>query len=273
MQLGKDIHKLRQEYPTTAEEAFVNSGQTYFPTTKVVSLLAKVGTGIRGELSTNEKGEVQFQPVVNGAWEIWNMPQKGTKYVAGGDTAEGLAHGDAQVLFMINHKTEDCDAIYHSQVPPDEFATEVYKGGKFYNWALVAIESNKDGLWVNGALDKLGYMNLYYRKVFDDITQKVTKYFGWKTTSSTRPFALAAMRAIFVKKVGGFPKQLLTEMLTFVRNVKGRPEAMAGSHDDVVMAASIGYAVLQEQGKFIEDQSKSETFSHLKMMFGEDQVA
>lgn len=269
MQLGNDIHKLRQEYPTTAEEAFVNSGQTYFPTTKVVSLKQKAGTGTRGELSYDEKGNVLFMPVSNGSWEIFKMPEKGVRYIAGGDTAEGLAHGDKQVLYFINHQTEDCDALYVSNVPPDELAEEAYKGGKFYNWALIAIESNKDGLWVNDALDKLGYLNLYYRKVFDDITQKATRYFGWKTTSSTRPFALAALKAIFTRKIGGFPKMLLEEMLTFVRNSKGRPEAMANKHDDVLMAAAIGYAVLQEQGKQIQEQVSNDSGSLMKTIFGE----
>ena len=57
-------------------------------------------------------------------------------------------------------------------------------------------------------------------------------------------------------------------MFTFVRNSKGRPEAMDRKHDDVIMAAAIGYAVLQEQGEFI-DENKKDEFSLMKMMFGE----
>jgi hypothetical protein len=119
----------------------------------------------------------------------------------------------------------------------------------------------------------MGYINLYYRKVFDDITQKVTKYFGWKTTGATRPFALASLKAAFLRKTSGFPAALLGEMFTFVRNEKGKPEAMANKHDDVIMAASIGYAVLQEQGKYIADVTAGEGFSHLKAIFNEDQNA
>ncbi len=173
---------------------------------------------------------------------------------------------------MINHKTENCDAVYRSQVAPDELALEAYKLGKFYNWALLGIEVNKDGLWVNDQLEKAGYINLYYRKVFDDITQKVTKFFGWKTSSSTRPFALASLKAIFLRKDNGFPAALLNEMFTFIRNMKGKPEAMDKKKDDVIMAAAIGYAILQEQGKYIADTQGSEGFSHLKALFGEPQT-
>ena len=272
---GKDgtdtVHKLHQEYPTTPEEAFLSTGQTYFPTTKVFSMIQNAKPGIRGELIRDEKGETIFQPISTGRLEIFNMPEVGTKYIVGGDTAEGLAHGDKQVLYVINHKTEECDAIYTSNVPPDEFITDAYNVGKFFNWALLGIESNKDGLWVNDGLDKLGYINLYYRKVFDDITKVVTKFFGWKTTSATRPFCLAALKAVFLRKITGFPLAILNEMVTFLRNAKGRPEALAGKNDDVVMAAAIGYAILQEQGKWVDTSSNREGFSMGRAIFSENQ--
>lgn len=270
---GKDgtdaVHKLHQEYPTTPEEAFLSTGQTYFPTTKVFSMLQTNMPGTKGELSKDAQGEVIFQQISSGRLEIFNKPEQGVRYVIGGDTAEGLSHGDKQVLYVINHKTEECDAVYTSNVPPDEFIVEAYNLGKYYNWALLGIESNKDGLWVNDGLDKLGYINLYYRKVFDDITKQTTKFFGWKTTSATRPFSLASLKAIFLKKDKGFPSALLSEMITFVRNQKGRPEALAGKNDDVVMAAAIGYAILQEQGKFVEVNTPGEGFSMSKAIFGE----
>jgi hypothetical protein len=226
------IKSLMQEYPTTQEEAFLSTGQTYFPTAKVAKLLQTAVKGEKGELGIDEKGDTIFNPVSSGSLEVFKKPEIGVKYIIGGDTSEGLAHGDAQVLYVINHKTEECDAIYKSQVPPDELATEAYKLGKYYNWALLAIEVNKDGLWVNDSLEKSGYINLYYRKVFDDITQKITKFFGWKTTGATRPFCLAALKAVFFRKDTGFPTQLLNEMFTFVRNEKGKPEAMDKKNDD-----------------------------------------
>ncbi|HUX79168.1 MAG TPA: hypothetical protein VMW10_05425, partial [Alphaproteobacteria bacterium] len=102
------------------------------------------------------------------------------------------------------------------------------------------------------------------------ITKKMTKFFGWKTTSSTRPFSLAALKAIFFRKDSGFPSALLNEMITFVRNEKGKPEAMDKKHDDVIMAASIGYAILQEQGAYVDNSNGNDDSGHFKMMFGEE---
>jgi phage terminase large subunit len=98
----------------------------------------------------------------------------------------------------------------------------------------------------------------------------VTKFFGWKTTAATRPFALAALKAVFFRKDTGFPSQVLHEMLTFIRNIKGKPEAMAKKNDDLIMAASIGYAILQEMGQYIEDTQPGEGVSNMKLIFGED---
>jgi len=39
----------------------------------------------------------------------------------------------------------------------------------------------------------------------------------------------------------------LNEMLTFVRNEKGRPEAEQGAHDDCVMALAIAYYCRDQQ--------------------------
>jgi hypothetical protein len=266
------VKKLKQEYPTTPEEAFLSTGQTYFSTAKIAKLLLQTKKGVKGELFKNEKGEPEFMEISSGNLEVFKKPEAGVKYIIGGDTSEGLAHGDAQVLYVVNHKTEECDAIYRSQVAPDELAGVAYDLGKWYNWALLGVEVNKDGLWVNDALEKMGYINLYYRKVFDDITQKITKFFGWKTTSSTRPFALAALRAIFTRKDTGFPEQLLNEMFTFVRNEKGRPEAMDRKHDDVIMSAGIAYAILQEQGKYVGDSKAGNGQSVMSVMFAEKQV-
>lgn len=268
LQLGRNINKLKQEFPTTAEEAFLSTGQMYFPTTKVVSLFNQAVNGTKGELIRDENGMIKFREFSEGNLEIFEKPMPGVRYVIGGDTSEGLAHGDAQVLYVVSAKTRKCVALYRSQVAPDEFAVHADELGKFFNNALIAVEVNKDGLWVNDALDKRGYTNLYYRKVFDDITQKITKFFGWKTTSATRPFALQSLHAVFLNMTEGFPKALLGEMLTFVRNQKGKAEAMGGKHDDVIMAAAIAYAVLQEIPSDVEEGEKGNS-SLMKIMFNE----
>lgn len=264
------INKLHQEFPTTPEEAFLATGQTYFPTARLYSMLATAVRGKKGELIKNDKEEPVFHETSSGSLEIFTPPIIGRRYIVGGDTSEGLAHGDAQIGYVIDQTTEECVALYRSHVPPDEYAIDMYNLGKYYNWALMGIEANKDGLWVNDTLDKMGYVNMYYRRAFDDITKQETKFFGWKTMSNNRYFMLAALKAIFLRKNEGFPSDLLNEMVTFLRNAKGKGEALAGKHDDVVMAASIAYSILQEKGVIKADTIAPGGFSHMAAIFGDN---
>ena len=42
-------------------------------------------------------------------------------------------------------------------------------------------------------------------------------------------------------------RETLEEMLTFVRNEKGRPEAQDGTHDDLVMGLAIAHYIREQQ--------------------------
>jgi len=77
------------------------------------------------------------------------------------------------------------------------------------------------------------------------------------------------LKAVFFRKDSGFPAELLGEMFTFVRNMKGKPEAMDKKNDDVIMAGAIAYTILQEQGTFVEENGKNDTEGHFSAMFGE----
>lgn len=68
------------------------------------------------------------------------------------------------------------------------------------------------------------------------------KSYGFKTTSLTRPIIIAELVKIVRENVELINDKLtLEEMLTFVRNEKGRPEAQQGAHDDLVMGLAIAY--------------------------------
>lgn len=237
LSLNRDIDRLNQEYPTTADEAFVSTGKPYFDNRKVL------------ECKNNAK-EPEYYDVVGGNvvssyignLMVWEKPKSGTTYVIGGDTAEGLSHGDYSVLSVIDVKTRDIVAIYRAQIPPDEFYAVAIAVGNFYNCALLAIESNKDGLWVNNEIERSGYQNIYYRQKIDDVTKNVSKIFGWRTDRNSRDAVLVELKTVFSDK--HFTQAvLLDEMSNFVRNSRGTPEAMLGKHDDVIMATAIAYMV------------------------------
>ena len=121
--------------------------------------------------------------------------------------------------------------------------------GTCYNTALLAVETNFSSYPIR-ELERLGYPRQYVRQTEDSFTHRPTRSYGFKTTSVTRPLLIAGL----VEVVRDHPEWLndrdtLEEMLTFVRNQRGRPEAQQGAHDDCVMALGIAYYVrAQAQG-------------------------
>ena len=97
-------------------------------------------------------------------------------------------------------------------------------------------------------MERLKYPKQYVREIEDSFTNKVQKSFGFKTTSTTRPVILADL----VQVVRDNPELVndadtLDEMLTFVRNTKGRPEAQQGSHDDLIIGLAIAHYIRSQQ--------------------------
>ena len=72
--------------------------------------------------------------------------------------------------------------------------------------------------------------------------------FGFATTSRTRQTMLDALKDVAeyeLQLIGDF--ETLGEMLTFVRDEKGRPAAEEGEHDDLVMSLAIAHAIRSQQ--------------------------
>ncbi|HWF91793.1 MAG TPA: hypothetical protein VN684_05885 [Terriglobales bacterium] len=69
---------------------------------------------------------------------------------------------------------------------------------------------------------------------------------GWLTSAVSRPAMIENLAAMLATAPGLFQSpQLLNECRTFVRHVDGSSAAMAGAHDDCVMAMAVGLAARQ----------------------------
>ena len=134
-----------------------------------------------------------------------------------------------------------------NELDEDTLAEQVYCLGKYYNDALLSVEVNFS-TYPQKHLENLGYRNLYLREKSDVIGQAILNKFGFKTNSSTRP-ALIANLVQFCRESIEYINDIdtLEEMLTFVRNAKGRPEAEQGAHDDTIMALGIAHISRNQQ--------------------------
>jgi phage terminase large subunit len=182
----------------------------------------------------------------NGYIKLYKLPNQlnFTEFAIGGDTAgEG---SDFFVADVIDAKTGEQVAKLRQQFDADLYTKQMYCLGLYYRWALIGIEANFDSYPIM-ELQRLGYPNQYARTAQDTYTGKTEKRFGFKTTSLTRPTAISRLIEVVREHCDTINDQeTLEELLTIVRNEKGRIEAPEGGHDDQMMSLAIAHQIREQ---------------------------
>lgn len=238
---GGSLDMFRQEYPASPGEAFLHSGTGVFDNEQIVLRLERLPEPAgRGEFVDGEWTEGE-----TGAITLYELPEEGVPYVIGGDTAgEGSDYFTAIVIDNVSGRIV---AKLRQKYSEPEYVRQICALGRFYNDALVAIETNFSTYPVM-KLQEMEYPNQYSREREDTYTRQMRKSYGFRTDRQSRPRAIANLVEVFSSHPEWFTdRELLEEMLTFCYNEDHRPEALAGKHDDLVMGAAITYAVRHQQ--------------------------
>ena len=238
---GGSLDMFRQEYPASPGEAFLHSGTGVFDNEQIVLRLERLPEPAgRGEFADGEWTESE-----TGAITLYELPEEGVPYVLGSDTAgEGSDYFTAIVIDNVSGRIV---AKLRQKYSEPEYVRQICALGRFYNDALVAIETNFSTYPVM-KLQEMEYPNQYSREREDTYTRQMKKSYGFRTDRQSRPRAIANLVEVFSSHPEWFTdRELLEEMLTFCYNEDHRPEALAGKHDDLVMGAAITYAVRHQQ--------------------------
>jgi hypothetical protein len=245
-----DEELFMQEYPSTAEEAFISSGRPKFN----ISSLRKYQTVTkppekRGYLQWDgdaSKGKVKFVEDSKGYISIWKEPVKGGQYAVGADVAEGLVDGDFS-CGIVGDANFDLVAMWHGHIDPDLFGVELVKLGYYYGEAYLGVESNNHGLTTLMSIKKLEYWNIYFTKIFDKIAESMTQRIGWQTNKKTKPFMIDKL-AEFIREfhLGIYSDLVIAEAFTYIIEDNGHTNAQGGTHDDTIMALAIMLQLLLE---------------------------
>lgn len=177
---------------------------------------------------------------------IYREAEEGHPYVIGADTAGNGS--DAAAAQVIDNSTgEQVASMSSSSLDEDEFSRQLYCLGRYYNDALVGIETNFSTYPVR-ELERLRYPHQYVRETVDNFTHETLSAYGFRTDAKTRPLLVANL----VRYVREHPEDVcdratIGEMLTFVRGEDFRAEAEAGAHDDLVMALGIAHLIRDSQ--------------------------
>lgn len=252
-----DKSAIKQEYPCTPEEAFVASGDCVFDKEEISNYLSvfdvKCETGyfeyrLEAHIVKSPSGEVagcdysvediRFTKSAAGYISIVKPPEKGHPYVIGADTAgSGTDYFTAKV---IDNTSGMCVATLRKQkIDEDLFAHQILCLAHYYNDALVGVETNYSRHPVR-VLKSLGYTNLYVAKDLSTMSDRAENYYGFVTSSITRPIIISNLVSIMRENIRlETDRETLREMLTFIKRDDGKPSAADGAHDDLVMAAAI----------------------------------
>lgn len=256
--LAGDVDKFRQEYPSDDVEAFLTSGRPYFEQKTLQEQKSFVSDGVKGSIEliegtyrTTEEGafkvsrktKAKFIPDESGYIELFGYPGKYGAYCIGADVAEGLATGDYSAGIVLDRDTGQQVAEWHGHIDPDLFGQELVKLAIYFNQSWIAPEVNNHGISTVKAIERTGYRRLYRRQSSPelmDVEIKDTDRLGWRTDKLTRPVMLNDLKqALREQSFLVSSKSLLKELRTFVFDSKGKPQAQAGAHDDLVMASGI----------------------------------
>lgn len=233
-----DILAFNQEYPDSAETAFISTGDLFFDKEKLKAQEIKKPITI-GNI-VKEEGRYIWRDSPTGLFKLYEYPERLSQYVIGADSAEGLENGDKSAAVGLNKKTSSTAITYNHNVSPDKFTEDLINLGHFLNTATIACETKGYGYAINQDLYKRYgsvYRKIKTKKGFKEPTLEI----GWVTNSVSRPMILAQLKEeIEQNSTELLDKELISQCWTFINNLKrGQPEAEQGKNDDLVMARAI----------------------------------
>jgi hypothetical protein len=230
---------LAQEHPTTAEEAFVRSGNSVFDIDRLRAMEPSPPDEFEILYTKPQTGELVS--ATKGSLHVWEMPQPKTAYVAGVDTAEGLEHGDRSVITVLKVPTGEMVARMVGRAEPWRFAEQCSELCWLYNTALMGPERNNTGHAFIRAAVEWGYPKIFKHLRAQTKREKPTEILGWLTSRTTKAHIISELDHYTVDHE--IPDELtIFEMMRYVRDEAGR---MGGSpYDDCVMAFAIAVEML-----------------------------
>lgn len=237
-----------QEYPLRPEDAWISLGMGVFDGRILEELR-------RGIVPPKQVADIFPGPKMldnpTGDLRVWEPPLPGAQYDIGVDTAQGLEYGDFSTMQVLQRGTREQVAEYRSHVNAGDLAPLVYALGQWYNWAHVGVEIDGIGFYINDALQKMGYPNLYVWRYRGRAVPTFSQHSGWETSNKSKKLLVSTTRHLLNHRQLPIKSELLlNEMRTFQVEATETSEtyrAAPGKHDDLVMALLIAAQIQDDE--------------------------
>ncbi len=239
---GED--KFRQEYPSTPTEAFISSGTNVFSLEKLVQYITKSPVS---QLNFNFE-LCQFEPSKEGCLEIFTPPRHDECFVIGADVSLGVGRDYSTATVMDTSRR--VRALYRdNSIDPSKFGDLLFYLGRFFNNALLGVESNSMGIATLNRLKEMEYINLYYQTRIANIDNEESLRLGWRTTTATKPPLISFLKnAIENGDIDLASRIIVDEATCYVVLENGQTGASGNNCDDTIMSTAIALELIRTHG-------------------------
>ena len=233
--------KFRQEYPSHAEEAFLVSGANVFDLEKVHKLIPQPILKKR----RFEYDSKMWEDHAEGSMEIYDYPDFDEGYLIGADVALGVGQ-DYSAAVVLDKNARVVATFKDNYIDPSKFGDLLFYLGRYYNNALLAVESNSMGIATLQQLENMRYVNLYKQTKIANISNEEGERLGFRTTLQSKATIIGNLKSSIDDEDIWIPSaHIIQELKDYIATDTGRTEAAPGCHDDLVMSLAIGLEVLR----------------------------
>ncbi|MDO5760353.1 MAG: hypothetical protein Q4Q06_04950 [Bacteroidota bacterium] len=276
--LGGKTQKMKNEYPSTEEEAFTSVGERVFDIEYVENIKRNIrepkfigeisGDGKKGRMALEN---IRFEEnVENGGLRVWDMPDKEirmtNRYIVSMDIGGRSEMADYSVIRVIDRYwrseggVDEFVATWRGHLDVDLAVWKAVQIAKAYNNALLVVERNTidsqhqktDGVHTFTVFNEIVpfYENIYADTDPQRVKEGLPPKYGFFTGSGSAKNSKQAIvdNLIGLMRESGFiehDRQMIVECDQFVYKKDGGLGAEEGknNHDDVIMASGIGLLV------------------------------
>ena len=163
--------KMKQEHPTTPEEAFLTSGNKLF----------------KGETVDAQREKYMQDPIeIDGDFLIYKRFVTSHLYGLGADVSQGTKR-DSSTIVVIDFTTGEVVLTYRSnEIDPVLFAHDIKKAALMYGGCIAAPEANNVGMTTCVTLNGI-YSNIYTQVREGLLESTPSNKLGYLTSSITKP--------------------------------------------------------------------------------------
>lgn len=236
---SKDL--MKQENPTTPEEAFESSSGKVFNADFITEMLQVTETGVKV-----------------GNWVYYEDFIPNHDYGLGADVAEGIGR-DYSTIIIIDFSRRNMSGVIipkvvarfkSNTIDPTMFAYEIKTGGNKYGACIAAVERNNHGHATLARLQDI-YPNIYSQdiQIKDNVVLHKSNKLGWLTTSSSKPQIIFALKRATEEYSISIPdRAVLRELKMYDDNALKtmKYDEELTNHFDLVIALAIAYEMRNE---------------------------